>query len=432
MSDNTVSADDHVTTDPTPEFTATGSLQTWPPVRRGFLAVLAFAVGTVNGALLASAILTLSLKSTAIGGSGATTVLSVVVGIGGLIAIVGYPVAGRLSDRTLSRLGRRRPYLLAGAVLIAAGAVLQVIASTVALLVVSYAVLTLGTVCALVAASALVPDQIAPERRGPASAPIGAVVGLFLAQLVQPNLSAMILLPAGVAVVASLVLAFFIKDKQLARHLRPAFSVRDFFGTFWVNPATHPSFAWAWWSRLLIFFGVAAVNAYQAFYLIIVQHVAPATVGTSILIATLILTGISVVFAPIVGKISDRVGRRKPFVVAAALIFAIGLVLVAMSHSYGAFLGAIAVMGLGQGIYFAVDFALITQVLPDPENPAKDLGIMNLANNLPVSLVPALAPTLLALGASATNPQNFTALFAAGAIAALLGALCILPIRKVR
>jgi hypothetical protein len=89
-------------------------------------------------------------------------------------------------------------------------------------------------------------------------------------------------------------------------------------------------------------------------------------------------------------------------------------------------------MGLGQGVYFAVDFALVTQILPDPGNPAKDLGIMNLASQLLSSAVPAIAPLLLTFGATASTPQNFTSLFVAGAIAALLGALFIIPIRTVR
>ena len=83
-------------------------------------------------------------------------------------------------------------------------------------------------------------------------------------------------------------------------------------------------------------------------------------------------------------------------------------------------------------MYLAVDFALITQVLPDPKNPAKDLGIMNLASSLPNILVPAVAPLLLAIGASATNPQNFVAFFAAAAVAGAIGALLIVPIKGVR
>jgi hypothetical protein len=71
-------------------------------------------------------------------------------------------------------------------------------------------------------------------------------------------------------------------------------------------------------------------------------------------------------------------------------------------------------------------------VLPDPTNTAKDLGIMALANSLPSILVPAIAPALLAIGASPDLPQNFSVLFYAGAAAGLIGALLIIPIRKVR
>jgi MFS family permease len=410
----------------------------WANPGGGFLFLLGFATIGANMAILVAAILTLSLKASAIDAQHQTTVLSIVVGVSGLFALVGYPVFGRLSDRTTSRLGRRRPFLFLGAALIAVGAVLTLLGTTTLALTIAHVITTLGGTATIVAASSTIPDQFAPNRRGPAAAlvglgaPVGALLGLFIAQLVAPNLAAMILLPAGLAVVSICLFGIFLRDHRLDVNDRPRFALRDFFSTFWVNPITQRNFAWAWWSRLLIFFGVAAVNAYQAFYLIIVQHVAPAQVASKIFLATLVLTGISLVFAPIAAKISDRVGRRKPFVIAAAAIFAVGLGIVATANTYGQFLVAIAVIGLGQGIYFAVDLALVTQVLPDQANAAKDLGIMNLANNLPSSIVPAVAPALLAIGASATSPQNFSALFLAGAIAGLIGAVLIVPIRRVK
>jgi MFS family permease len=403
-----------------------------------FLTFLAIAAVGANMAILVAAILTLSLKSAAIDPAHQTTTLSIIVGVSGLFALVGYPVFGRLSDRCAARLGRRKPFLLIGALLIALGAVGTLLGQTTLALTVAHVITTLGGTATIVAATSTIPDQFAPERRGIASAivglgaPVGALVGLFIAQAVAPNLSLMILIPAALATVGILAFALVLKDHRLDKADRPRFEPRDFLATFWVNPAKHPNFAWAWWSRLLIFFGVAAVNAYQAFYLIIVLHIPGAEVATKIFLATLVLTGISLVFAPLTAKLSDRLGRRKPFVIAAALIFAAGLALVAMAQSYSSFLLAIAVMGLGQGVYFAVDLALVTQVLPDARNAAKDLGIMNLANNLPSSIVPAVAPALLAIGATATQPQNFSALFLAGAIAGLLGAALIVPIRKVR
>jgi len=405
-------------------------------VRRGFVLVLAGAVGAVNGVLLASAILTLSIAAAAIDPGRATSVLSTAVAAGGVAQLLGYPVIGRLSDRTGSRFGRRRPYLIGGAVVMAIGAGLQALAHSTAMLALSYVVLSLGAVSSLVAANAIVPDQLPAHRRGPASAaiglgaPIGAVIGIFLAQLGQPTLAAMIGLPTAVGVLASLGLAAFVQDRPLERAQRPAMNLNSSLSTFWVNPLRHPSFALAWISRFCIFFGVGAVNAYQAFYLIMVMHVDPATVGTSVLIATLVGTGVALVFSPVAAKISDRIGRRKPFVVTAAGIFAVGLWLTTTASSFGGFLVAVAVMGLGQSVYFAVDFALITEVLPNPEDTAKDLGLMNLAMSLPSSVVPAIAPTLLAVGGAAGD--NFSALFTAGAIAALIGAFAVLPIRRVR
>ena len=410
----------------------------WPRLPRGFLPLLGAAVATAYGALLSQAVLTLSLKSNELDADSATTVLSIVVAVGSIAAIVGNPLLGRLSDRTLSRIGRRRPYLLFGAGASVLGAFLATVAPTTALLAISYFITTVGMVAITVACAAIVPDQVPPEKRGTPSAmiglgaPVGAVIGLFLAQLVQPNLTAMFMLPAGVSALTAVTLAVMIKDRRLDRSERPGFSFRELLMTFWVDPRRSPSFAWAWLSRLMIFFGVATVNAYQAFYLIMVHHIDPATVGTSILIATAILSGVSVILAPAVAKISDRVGRRKPFVIVAAIVFGLGLGLVAIAPSYPMFLVAVAVMGAGQGVYFAVDFALVTEVLPDPENPAKDLGLMNLAQSLPSTLVPTVAPALLALGASVSNPQNFTALFVAGVIAAILGAIFIVPIRQVR
>ena len=410
----------------------------WDNPGGGFLALLGFATLGAYMATLVAAVLTLSLKAAQIDPAHATTVLSIAVGVSALFALVGFPVFGRLSDRTTSRLGRRRPYLLLGALLIAVGAVLTLAATNTVLLTAAHVVTTLGATSAIVAATSLIPDKFGPDRRGPASAlvglgaPLGALVGLFIAQLVAPNLAAMILLPAGLAFVAIALLAVLLRERPLLASDRARFELRDFFTTFWVNPIKHRNYGLAWWSRLLIFFGVAAVNAYQAFYLIIVLHVSPADVAGRLFLATLVLTAVSLIFAPLAAKVSDRIGRRKPFVIGSALIFAVGLGIVATATTYNEFLLAIAVIGLGQGVYFAVDLALVTQVLPDPANAAKDLGIMNLANNLPSSIVPAVAPALLAIGASAASPQNFSALFLAGAIAGLLGALFILPIRGVK
>lgn len=403
-----------------------------------YLAGLAIASIVVYAASLGTAILTLQLKANELDPQNATTLLSIVSGVAGVFALIGNPVFGRLSDRTTSRFGRRRPYLVLGALLFILGAVLCLAATNTVVLTAGWVVMTLGLNSAQASIGATIADQLAPERRGPASAlygiasGVGAVVGLFLAQLVAPSLTAMFLLPSVVAATGLIIFALILKDERIESRSRSRSNGLSLLSTFWVNPVRHTGYALAFGSRLLIFFAVAAVNGYQALYMIIELHIDPAEVGQRVFLAGLVLAGVSLLTAPLAGKLSDKIGRRKPFVIAAAGVFAIGLVFVARAQTFEEFLMAIAVVGLGQGVYFAVDFALVTQVLPDPDDTAKDLGIMALANSLPSILVPAIAPALLAIATSPETPQNFSALFYAGAAAGLLGALLIIPIRKVR
>ena len=88
---------------------------------------------------------------------------------------------------------------------------------------------------------------------------------------------------------------------------------------------------------------------------------------------------------------------------------------------------AVAVSGLGFGLYFAVDLALVTEVLPDPDDAAKDLGVFNYAGAVPFALAPALAPGILSLGAGSSG-----VLFAVAAACAAAGAFAILPVKALR
>ena len=68
-------------------------------------------------------------------------------------------------------------------------------------------------------------------------------------------------------------------------------------------------------------------------------------------------------------------------------------------------------------------------MLPDPERPGKDLGVINIANSLPQSLAPAFGLFLLGVGAGG---DNYTALLWGAGIISLVGAAVVLPIKKVR
>ena len=202
--------------------------------------------------------------------------------------------------------------------------------------------------------------------------------------------------------------------------------------SFWISPRDAPDFCWAWVSRFLLFMGLATLLSYQVFYLLDKVGISPTAVPETMLKSTLVSTLTTVLGSVLGGWLSDRLSRRKVFVLVSALIYGLGLAVIGMASQLETFLWGIAICGLGQGVYLAVDLALVAQVLPDKSSgAAKGIGIISLANNIPQSLAPAIAPVFLAMGA-AESARNYTSLFGAAAIFAVLGALAALPIKGVR
>ena len=127
------------------------------------------------------------------------------------------------------------------------------------------------------------------------------------------------------------------------------------------------------------------------------------------------------------GRVSDRTGRRKVFVLVASLVYGCALFELAAATDVNGFLVGMAVSGLGFGVYVAVDLALVTQVLPDEDTVAKDLGVFNIAGALPFTLAPAIAPAILAIGGG-----SYGVLYTVAGSCAVLGAFAILPVKRVR
>ncbi|MEO6944740.1 MAG: MFS transporter, partial [Lacisediminihabitans sp.] len=126
------------------------------------------------------------------------------------------------------------------------------------------------------------------------------------------------------------------------------------------------------------------------------------------------------------GRLSDKLGRRKVFVFVASALQAIAALLLALVPNLGVAMVAAGLLGLGYGCFLSVDQALATEVLPDARTRGKDLGIMNIATAVPQAIAPLLGAFIVAA------LVGFQGLFLLAAAATLLGALAILPIRSVR
>jgi MFS family permease len=171
----------------------------------------------------------------------------------------------------------------------------------------------------------------------------------------------------------------------------------------------------------------AFLVTYQAFYLIDHLGSQKADVPRHIFLGTLVSSVFIIVSSVIGGRISDMTGRRKLFVLIAAIIFGVALFVIAVASGFTGYLVGMAIVGLGFGAYVAVDLALVTEVLPRPDNAAKDLGVFNIANALPQAVAPAIAPAVLAVGGG-----SYQVLYAVAGICAVISALAILKVRGVR
>jgi MFS family permease len=285
----------------------------------------------------------------------------------------------------------------------------------------------------LAAMVAVVPDQVPSVQRGQVSGvlgvctPIGSVCGTFLVKLFAGSLLAMFLAPCAIGGFFVLLFAVTLNDRRLARADKPKWSLREFAGTFYVNPRKNPDFSWAFASRFMFVMAYAFLVTYQAYYLLDKIGTAKADVPQQIFLGTLVQAAVIVAASLIGGKISDRTGRRKIFVLAASVVYGLALFVIAIASDFSGFLVGMAISGLGFGVYAAVDLALVVDVLPDKRNAAKDLGVFNIAGALPFSLAPAIAPAILVIGSG-----SYGVLYMVAGLCAVIGAFAILPVRRVR
>ncbi len=400
-----------------------------------FIVPFAFAQLALFIALLGPVTVSMALKVIDVVGSArAPQAGGLILGIGAIAALLGNPIFGRLSDRTTSPWGRRRPWMVGGSIGLAVCLYVIAVANNVPTLIVAWFVAQLAANACFAAYLATIADQVPPQQSATITAlggvmqNVGILAAVYLAQALVGNLVSLFMIPAAIGVVGMVIYALVLPDKRLRRK-PPRGGMITFLETFWVSPRKYPDFAWAWISRFMLILGSFMFSTFRVFWMIdhigLNEQQAAATVATGVLIYTIVL----VVVGQAAGYISDRLGRRKFLVFLSTALFAIGLGLLTQVDSVAGFYTVEAILGAAFGIYMGVDLALVLAVLPHPEDNAKDLGVFNIANAAPQSLAPFVGAALLSLGAGG---KNYTLLYLTAAALTLLGAFAILPVKKVK
>lgn len=358
--------------------------------------------------------------------------LSVITAIGLFISMFIQPITGVLSDRMRSPWGRRAPWIVGGAVL---GSMLLVglrHSSTILVIAVCWA---LGQLVITVGQGPLlttVADRVDETRIGTASAisglgaMFGGVAGALAGGVLFSRFGLDAYYPFAVMlVVCALAFAYFARDRSsMSLEVQPM-DWRKFFQAF-VIPLRDSDFRWVWIAKIVMMFGYAVSHAFSIYML--QSYVQPSlSVTEATKTAPLLqLAGLPcmLVTMTLVGRWSDKIGRRKPFVFWASILMAASmLVPLAWATVPGLYVQAV-IGGIALGAFIVVDQALFIDVIPDKKTAGRDLGMANLAGNFGQAIGPVVAGLVVSL------TGGYSMVWVVSLVVVLFAAFAILPVKR--
>lgn len=356
--------------------------------------------------------------------------------LGALVSTIVVIVTGAASDRAHWKMGRRRPYLIAGTVLSVPPLLWLASIHSIPALMLDFCLIQCWVNVATSPYQALIPDLVPKERHGIASAYMG--VSLLLGQLAGlVACMALWLRPGGPLTVSLLfssllVLAMFyttwrVKESCATANPRPRLSL---LGTvkesFRVRPREHLDFFRLIASRFIINMGFYTATEFLNYY---VRDTLRApdpmqTLGIILVIAT--VSGL-VGNVP-AGLLADRLSKKRIIYVSTALTSLAALVFV-LTNTVSVAYAAAVIFGAGYGAFAAVDWAFACNLLPDHDE-AKHMGIWHVAFTAPQ----VAAPFLGGLVAYAVNVHWGAGVGYRVVLALVIGylALGVLMIRPIR
>jgi MFS family permease len=365
--------------------------------------------------------------------------LGLMLGFGSFFAMVVPPLVGQFSDGFSTRWGRRRPIMAVGTAVNVLGLIGMFLAPTYLWLLAAYLVVQISNNAAGAAFNAVVPDVVPPAEFGRQSGLLGGMVQLgtvgglatYIALAIAGAPLATYLAIGVVLVLTLLPTLWAAKGEGLQAVVRapskPVLeAVREFLAPLWSG-----DFGWVVFTRLMVTGGIWCVLPFLQFFFTDVGHIAHADQFTSFWELTLLLAATP--FGLLGGWVSDRYGR-KIFVYASGACQTLAVLLFIVFYpSQVLFIFVIGVLfGVGYGLYYAVDWALACDTLPDPDHAAKDMGLFHVAFTFPQVVLPsALGFVLDAFNKQSPN-SGFRVVFAFAALFFLLGTVLVSRIKSVR
>lgn len=351
------------------------------------ITILGFAISALWNSM-GSIIMPLRVLDVA-GESRKNTLLGILTFTGLVMAAIIQPLAGAASDSTASRWGRRRPYILAGA--IAAVVLLPAlgIAGSYLSLFLAYALLQIASNTAHGPWQGLIPDLVPAEKRGRTSGikgfieGIGALVGIQLAgfflseRFSGPRTSGLWFALAGLALIMLGAMFFTVLTVRERQGIKQPYGgigavVRD---TFKIDYRANPGFVPFLVSRFLFLMPLVVLRTFGLYMLRDFIGVADPVATVADLMVVVGLCSIVLVYPA--GRLSDRIGRRS-IVMFAGLLGAAGIIVIYTFRSYTGVMAGGALLGIANGAFMSTNWAMATDLAMEGAE-ARYLGLTNLS-----------------------------------------------------
>jgi len=317
------------------------------------------------------------------------TYLGLLIFAGSMIAVFIQPLAGAISDRFSSPLGRRRPFILVGTLVALLLLPSIGLSGSFPFLLLGYCLLQVATNIAQSPFQAFIPDLVPQGRKGIASGAkslaevLGGVAFLRLVAYFMDNYAGgggemwlwlaigfigLILLGGMIATMLT------VKEQPSSPSGQPSM-VKTLAGAYKIDVKGNLGFVWFLLSRLFILMAMVILQTFALYFIRdVIHHPNPAGVAADLMITVGVFLLLAVYPA---GQLSDRLGR-KPIIIFSGLIGILGIAVLFFSRTYTGILVCGGLLGISSGTFLSTNWALAIDLVPAGEE-ARYLGLTNIA-----------------------------------------------------
>jgi MFS family permease len=356
------------------------------------------------------------------------------------VAALTMPVAGSISDYVTTRWGKRKPFILGGSAATFLVIVGLATAQHVVTLIAFFVLLQLTTNVARGPFAGLVPDLVPEQQVGIASGLMGLMITLGLVggyliislgylPVFDEDFTVPMILLGCIVLATAIGTTLWVPDGPPGKDRSGRSWVRVGLETFGRDILHERDYVFLLASRFCILMAVGFFMNLNIYYMERTFDLIGQEQGAWILVTLVISVAATIVGTLPGARLSDRVGR-KPVIFMSAAIGAIGMTIVALAPSMPVAVGGVALVGLGGGAFLAVDWALMTEIIPKA-SAGRYMGMSNIVEATNGPFATAIGGLIMfTIGAAVSQAVGARAAMLAGPVLFAVGSALLTQVRE--